>query len=159
MVTRGVLLDMAAYYGTDIVKEGTAFNVKEIEEVAKKQGVEIRQGDVVIFHTGWLGLIGKDDKRYGAAEPGLGVEGAKYLTGKGVVAVGADTWGVEVLPFEGKTIFEVHQILLAMNGTYILENMDTAELAKDKAYEFLFVLGQPRFKGGVQSMINPVAIR
>ena len=52
MVTRGVLLDMAAYYNTDVVKEGTAFNVKEIEEVAKKQGVEIRQGDVVIFHTG-----------------------------------------------------------------------------------------------------------
>ena len=100
MVTRGVLLDMAAHYNTDVVKEGTAFNVKEIEEVAKKQGVEIRQGDVVIFHTGWLSLIGKDDKRYGAGEPGLGVEGAKYLTGKGVVAVGADTWGVEVVPFE-----------------------------------------------------------
>jgi kynurenine formamidase len=159
MVARGVLLDMAAYYNTDVVKEGTAFNVKEIEEVAKKQGVEIRQGDIVVFHTGWLSLIGKDDKRYSAGEPGLGVEGAKYLTGKGVVAVGADTWGVEVLPFEGKTVFEVHQILLAMNGTYILENLDTAELAKDKGYEFLFVLGQPRWRGGVQSMINPVAIR
>jgi kynurenine formamidase len=159
MVTRGVLLDMAAYYNTDVVKEGTAFNVKEIDEVAKKQGVEIRQGDVVIFHTGWLGLIGKDDKRYSAGEPGLGVEGAKYLTGKGVVAIGADTWALEVIPFESKNVFEVHQILLPMNGTYILENMDTAELAKDKAYEFLFVLGQPRFRGGVQSMINPVAIR
>ena len=159
MVTRGVLLDMAAHYGTDVVKEGTAFNVKEIEEVAKKQGVEIRQGDVVIFHTGWLSLIGTDDKRYATVEPGLGVEGAKYLTGKGVVAVGADTWAVEVIPFESKNVFEVHQILLPMNGTYILENMNTAELAKDKAYEFLFVLGQPRFKGGVQSMINPVAIR
>jgi len=159
MVTRGVLLDMAAYYNTDIVKEGTAFNVKEIEEVAKKQGVEIRQGDVVIFHTGWLGLIGKDDKRYSAGEPGLGVEGAKYLTGKGVVAIGSDTWAVEVLPFESKNVFEVHQILLAMNGTYILENMDTAGLAADKAYEFLFVLGQPRWRGGVQSMINPIAIR
>ena len=100
MVTRGVLLDMAAHYGTDVVKEGTAFNVKEIEEVAKKQGVEIRQGDVVIFHTGWLSLIGKDDKRFNSGEPGLGVEGAKYLTGKGVVAVGADTWGLEVIPFE-----------------------------------------------------------
>ena len=43
MVARGVLLDMAAHYGTDVVKEGTAFNVKEIEEVAKKQGVEIRR--------------------------------------------------------------------------------------------------------------------
>jgi kynurenine formamidase len=159
IVARGVLLDMAAHFGTDVVKEGTAFNVKEIEEVAKKQGVEIRQGDVVIFHTGWLSLIGKDDKRYGAAEPGLGVEGAKYLTGKGVVAIGADTWGLEVLPFESKNVFEVHQILLPMNGTYILENMDTAGLAADKAYEFLFVLGQARFKGGVQGMINPVAIR
>src|ERR1700755_702766 len=159
MVARGVLLDMAAYYNTDIVKEGTAFNVKEIEEAAKKQGVEIRQGEAVIFHTGWLGLIGKDDKRFGSVEPGLGVEGAKYLTGKGVVAVGADTWAVEVIPFESKNIFEVHQILLPMNGTYILKNMDTAELAKDKAYEFLFVLGHPRFKGGVQSMINPIAIR
>jgi kynurenine formamidase len=159
IVTRGVLLDMAAYYKTDVVKEGTAFNVKEIEEVAKSQGVEIRQGDVVIFHTGWLSLIGKDDKRYASVEPGLGVEGAKYLTGKGVVAIGADTWAVEVIPFESKNVFEVHQILLPMNGTYILENMDTAELAKDKAYEFLFVLGHPRFRGGVQSMINPVAIR
>ena len=159
IVTRGVMLDMAAYYKSDIVKEGTAFNVKEIEEAAKAQGVEIREGDVVLFHTGWLGLIGKDDKRYNGGEPGLGVEGAKYLTGKGVVAVGADTWGVEVVPFESSNLFEVHQTLLAKNGTYILENMDTSELAKDKAYEFLFVLGQPRFKGGVQSMINPVAIR
>ena len=159
MVTRGVLLDMAAYFKTDIVKEGTAFNVKEIEEAAKQQNVDIRQGDVVLFHTGWLSLIGKDDARYSKAEPGLGVEGAKYLTSKGVVAIGADTWALEVLPFEKDTVFEVHQILLAMNGTYILENMDTAALAKDKGYEFLFVLGQPRWTGGVQAMINPIAIR
>src|SRR5215475_12574090 len=123
LVTRGVMLDMAAYYKTDIVKEGTAFNVKEIEEVAKAQGVEIRQGDVVLFHTGWTGLIGKDDKRYSAGEPGVGVEGAKYLVSKGVVAVGADTWAVEAIPFESKDVFPVHQIFLPMSGTYILENI------------------------------------
>jgi kynurenine formamidase len=159
IVARGVLLDMAAHYGTDVVKEGTAFNTKEIEEVAKKQGVEIRQGDVVLFHTGWVSLIGKDDKRYNAGEPGLGVDGAKYLAGKGVVAVGADTWGLEAVPFETKNIFEVHQILLPMNGTYILENMNTGPLAADKAYEFLFVLGVPRITGAVQGIINPIAIR
>ena len=159
LVARGVLLDMAAHLGTDIVKEGTAFNTKEIEEVAKKQGIEIQQGDVVLFHTGWVGLIGKDDKRYNAGEPGLGVDGAKYLTSKGVVAVGADTWGLEVVPFESKNIFEVHQILLPMNGTYILENMNTGALAADKAYEFLFVLGVPRITGAVQGIINPIAIR
>ena len=159
IVARGVLLDMAAHYGTDIVKEGTAFNTKEIEAVAKKQGVEIRQGDVVLFHTGWTSLIGKDDKRYNAAEPGVGVDGAKYLVGKGVVAVGADTWGVEAVPFESKNIFEVHQILIPMNGTYILENMNTATLAADKGYEFMFVLGVPRITGSVQGIINPTAIR
>ncbi len=159
-VTRGVLLDMAAYFGVDVVKEGTAFNTAEIEGAAKKQGLDIRQGDVVIFHTGWLSLIEKDPKRFGSVEPGLGREGARYLVSKNVVAIGADTWGLDAIPFEqGSGIFEVHQILLTMNGTYILENINTAELAKDKAWEFMFVLGQNKYQGSVQSMINPVAIR
>ncbi len=160
MVARGVLLDMAAHFGVDVMKEGQAFNKADIEAAAKKQGVEIRQGDVVIFHTGWLSLIDKDPKRFGSVEPGLGREGARYLVSKGVVAVGADTWGLEVIPFEKDAgVFEVHQILLPMNGTYILENVNTAELAKDKAYEFMFVLGHNKYQGAVQSMINPVAIR
>ena len=160
MVTRGVLLDMAAYFNTDVVKEGTAFNVKEIEEAAKKQGVEIRQGDVVIFHTGWLSLIGKDDKRYSAGEPGLGVEGAKYLTGKGVVAIGADTWGARSdTRSRSKNVFEVHQILLPMNGTYILENMDTADWPRTRPMSSCSCSASRASRGGVQSMINPVAIR
>ncbi len=164
MVARGVLLDMAAHYGVEVVQEGTAFNRAEIDAVARKQGVEIRQGDVVIFHTGWLSLIDKDPKRFGSVEPGLGRDGARYLVSKGVVAVGADTWAVEVIPFEKDGdkeggIFGVHQILIPMSGTYILENINTAELAKDKAYEFMFVLGQNKYQGAVQSMINPVAIR
>ena len=160
MVARAVMLDMAAHYGVEVVKEGTAFNKAEIEAVAKKQGVEIQQGDIVIFHTGWLSLIEKDPKRFGSVEPGLGREGARYLVSKGVVAVGADTWAVEAIPFEpGAGVFEVHQILLPMSGTYILENINTAELAKDKAYEFMFILGQNKYQGSVQSMINPVGIR
>jgi hypothetical protein len=130
----------------------------------KKLGVEIRQGDVVIFHTGWLSLIEKDAKRYGSVEPGLGRKGARHLVSKGVVAIGADTWALEAIPFEKKGaedggVFEVHQILLPMSGTYILENINTAELAKDKAWEFMFVLGQNKYQGSVQSMINPIAIR
>ena len=160
MVGRGVLLDMAAHMKVDIVPEGTAFNRAEIDAVAKAQGVEIREGDFVIFHTGWISLIGKDNARYSKAEPGLGREGAKYLVSKGVVAIGADTWALEVIPFEkGAGVFEVHQILLPSSGTYILENMDTRELAKDKAYEFLFVLGVSKYVGAVQGMINPIAIR
>lgn len=160
IVARGVLLDMAAHFKVDMVKEGTAFNKAEIDAAAAAQGVTIQEGDVVIFHTGWLKLIGTDNDRYNKAEPGLGRDGAKYLVSKGVVAVGADTWGVEVIPFEqGAGVFEVHQILIPHSGTYILENIDTRELAADKAYEFLFVLGPSRYRGAVQGMINPIAIR
>ena len=87
------------------------------------------------------------------------MEGAKYLTGKGVVAVGADTWGLETVPFESKNIFEVHQILLPINGVYILENMHTEEMVKDKAWESLFTLGPSRMTGSVQGIINPIAIK
>ena len=160
VATRGVLIDMAAHFGRGMLDEGTAFNRDEIEAAAKAQGIEIQKGDVVLFHTGWLNLVGQDNARFGKGEPGLGVDGAQYLADKGVVAVGADNWGLEVIPFEeGAGIFAVHQTLLARNGVYILENMDTRELARDKAHEFLFVLGQPKVKGSVQMMVNPTAIR
>lgn len=160
IVTRGVLLDMTRHFGKDVLREGTVFNRKEIEAVAKAQGTKIQEGDVVLFHTGWLSLAGQDDARFMAGEPGLGVDGARFLAERGVVAVGADSWGLEVIPFEVEgQVFPVHPELLAKNGVYILENMNTSELARDEAYEFLFVLGQPRFEGAVQAVINPVAIR
>ena len=73
---------------------------------------------------------------------------------------GADSWGLEAIPFEpGVGIFEVHQILIPRNGIYILENINTAELVRDRAYEFMFVLGPSRITGGVQAIVNPTAIR
>ena len=160
IVTRGVLLDMAACRGSDMLKEGTAYSREEIIACEKRQGVSIEKGDVVLLHSGWMKILESDPARFGAAEPGLGVSGAEYLVEKDVMAVGADTWGVEVLPPENeKILFRVHQILLNYNGIYIFENLDTREMAADKAYEFMFVLGPARVTGAVQMIINPIAIR
>lgn len=160
IVTRGVLLDIAKLKGTDILPAGTAINSADIKAAAKAAKVKIEKGDVVLLHTGWLNTADTDQKQFMAGEPGLGLDGARYLAGKGVVAVGADNWAVEVLPSEDpQQAFPVHPELLAKNGVYILENMDTRALAADDATEFLFVLGQPRFVGAVQAVINPVAIR
>ncbi len=160
IVTRGVLLDMTAHFGVDMVSEGTAFNRAEIEAAASAQGIQIRSGDVVLFHTGWMQLLGTDNQRFISVQPGVGVEGAEYLADLGVVAIGADTPALEVIPFENpQRVFAVHQTLLAKEGVYILESMNTAELAADSVHEFMFVLGQPKFKGAVQTVINPIAIR
>ena len=160
VATRGVLLDIAKLMKTDILPAGTAFNKAEIDAAAKAAGITIEAGDVVLFHTGWLNVMDSDPEAFMASAPGLGLEGARYLASLGVVAVGADTWALEVLPSEDATmLFPVHPELLAKNGIYILENMDTRALAADNANEFLFVLGTPRFVGAVQAVINPVAIR
>lgn len=160
IVTRGVLLDIARLKGKKILDEGTAINRAEIEAAAKAQGIDLRKGDVVLFHTGWQNVAEEDGARFMKGEPGVGIEGARYLAEIGVIAVGADTFGVEVIPFETEgQIFPVHQELITKKGIYLLENMDTRALAEDDGWEFLFVLGQPRFVGAVQAVINPVAIR
>ncbi|SEL16547.1 Kynurenine formamidase [Roseovarius nanhaiticus] len=163
LVGRGVMLDMAKHFGTDMVEEGTPYTEDDIKAAAEAQGVSIGEGDIVLFNSNWMNLLdgdAPDPERFGAAEPGLGVSGAEYLASLGVMAVGADTWGMEVVPAEEEgQAFRAHQILQPEHGIYILENMDTRELAQDGVHEFLFVLGQARIKGAVQMIINPIAIR
>lgn len=163
MVTRAVVLDMAAYFNQDRLEAGFAFNKIAIMGAAKRQGVELRKGDVVLFHTGWLGLLQEGDealRKFIEGAPGLGKAGGRYLAEEvGVVAIGADTPTLEANPAETQgELFPVHQILLTRNGVYILENVETAELVRDGVSECMFVLGQAKMKGAVQMIINPVAI-
>ncbi len=158
--TRGILLDMTKHYKVASLKPGTAFNKAEIDAAAKAAGVKIGKGDVVLFHTGWMAAMKDDPKQFISVQPGLGREGAEYLASLGVVMIGADSAALEAIPFEQADMpFVVHLTLLAKHGVHVLENINTAELAADGATEFMFVLGQPRFKGTVQAVINPVAIR
>lgn len=158
IATRGILLDMTKSFA-DPVPDGTAFNRAEIDAAASRADVTIEEGDIVIFHTGKMKAT-EGQKALAPGIPGLGVEGAQYLSDLGVVAVGADTWALEVIPFEEETRpFDVHLTLLAKNGVYILENMNTTALAEDGEGVFFFTLGVPRLEGTVQAIINPIAIR
>lgn len=159
IATRGVILDMAALTGQNPVPEGTVFNRAEIDAAMERQGLQIEEGDVVIFYTGWTDLIGEDDERYSAGEPGIGIEGARYLADLGVAMVGADTWGLDAVPFEDPEVtWRAHQILLAENGIFILENVTAKEAVEDGVYEGLFTLGPARMTGAVQAIINPIFV-
>ncbi|MCP5144144.1 MAG: cyclase family protein [Gammaproteobacteria bacterium] len=159
IVTRGVMLDMTRHYGKDPVPGGTEIDAAAIKAQAAKQGIEIRTGDIVLIHTGWLAAHGNDRDAYLAAEPGVSLDGGEYLVSREVVAVGADNWGVEVSPNDpAQGAMPVHTLFLPRNGIYILETMNTAELARDEVYEFMFVLGIPKLTGGVQAIVNPIAI-
>lgn len=160
IVTRGVLLDMRKHFGRPLAA-GHAFTKADIEAVLRAQKLTIGKGDVVLLHTGWMAdKLASDKATFQASEPGLGLEAATWLCDQGVVAIGADTIALEAIPFENPNRpFVVHQTLLAKKGVHVLENLNVGPLAADGVTEFLFVLGQPRFQGVVQVVINPVAIR
>ncbi len=160
LVGRGVMVDMAKHFGVASMAAGQGIGSADIQAAAKAQGVEIRQGDIVLFHTGWTDAkLAEDPKAWVSGEPGLNNEAAVYLASLDVMAVGADTWGVEAVPpVEGDKVFYGHVTLLKENGIYILETMNTGRLARESVHEFMFVLGQARLKGAVQMIINPVAM-
>ena len=158
IVTRALIVDMCEHLGQTIVPEGTEFSSADIEAALGKHGLAVREGDVVLFNTGWLELIGKDDARFLNAEPGINMEAAMWLAAQKIVAFGGDTWASEIYPNPSGEEFPVNQFMLAKNGIYNLELIDTRALLRDGVHEFLFVLGQPLYTGSTQVNVNPVAI-
>ena len=61
--------------------------------------------------------------------------------------------------FGGYTTAPLHPDFLWNRGAYIMEILNLDELAKDQAYEFLFVLGPLLLRGGIGVPVNPIAIR
>lgn len=160
LVGRGVLLDMTRHFGVKAMAAGQSIGPTDLRAAAMAQGVEIRRGDVVLLHTGWTdAMLAADPKTWAATEPGISNAAATYLASLEPMAVGADTWGLEVVPaIEGDKIFYGHAELLMKKGIYILETMNTGRLAREQVHEFMFVLGQARVAGAVQMIINPVAM-
>jgi kynurenine formamidase len=160
LVTRGVLVDVAAFKGVARLEGGYEITLADLTGALNRQRTEIHSGDVVIFHTGWGQLWGTNNAAFGANAPGPGLEAAQYLVDREVVVVGADTWSMEVVPNPNPDLqFPVHQLLLARNGIYIFENLLTDELARDRVYEFAFFFAPLRLKGATGSPGNPMAIR
>lgn len=160
LVGRGVLIDMAKHFGVDNLTAGQGISRADIEAAVKAQELSLRDGDVVLFHTGWTDAkLQAEPQEWVSTEPGLTNDGAEFIASLNPMAVGADTWGLEAVPpVKGDKLFYGHAIFLKKNGIYILETMNTGHLAKEGVSEFMFVLGQARVKGAVQMMINPVAI-
>lgn len=160
IVARGVVIDMAGHLGVDAMAGGQGISVADLQQAVAAQGIEFREGDVILIHTGWTDAkLASAPAEWAATEPGLTNEASAWLGDRKPVAIGADTWGIEAVPpVEGDRGFYGHAELLAKRGIYLLETMNTGLLVQEGVSEFLFVLGQPRVRGTVQMIINPVAI-
>jgi kynurenine formamidase len=160
LMTRGVLIDVAALKGVDMLPDNYEISVQDLQQALGKQNMTLQAGDAVIIHTGFGKLWGKDNARYTRGNPGIGAAAAEWLVRQNPMLVGADTAPVEVSPNPNANLsLPVHQIMLVVNGIHLLENMKLDELAGKRAYEFAIVVEPLKIQGATGSSVAPVAIR
>jgi kynurenine formamidase len=160
LFTRGVLIDVAALKGVDILPSGYEITAADLQAALSRQGVSLQPGDAVLIYSGYSKLWGVDNVRYNRDTPGIGAPAAEWLAKQDVMLIGADTFGVEVAPNPDKSIsLPVHQIALVVNGIFLLENLKLHELAASRTYEFAFILQPLKIKGATGSTVAPVAVR
>ena len=160
LMTRGVLLDIAALKGVAALAETYEITPQDLQDALAAQKVTLQPGDAVLVHTGWGTLWGKDNARYQRASPGIGTAAAEWLARQDPMLVGADNTAVEVSPNPDPDLAgPVHQIMLVVNGIHLLENLRLDELAARRAYEFALIVEPLKIQGGTGSTVAPIAVR
>lgn len=152
IVTTGWLVDVPAARGVERLDTGDVIRVEDLG------AIEPAPGDAVLFHTGW-GANWAEPERYLAGEPGPGLQLAAVLAARGVALTGCDTWSYGPVPAESPARpFEVPQTLNVRHGVFIVENLDTAELAAAGVREFCLVLTHPKPRGATGAWTSPIAL-
>jgi kynurenine formamidase len=177
--TRGVIIDMVRVFKEagklkknpnckgDCIDGGTLITAADIQAGLKMYNVTLREGDAVFIHTGYEDLFLQYPAMnavYNASEPGIGMEAAKWLADQKVVAIGSDTFALEVWPSEDPSQgIPVHVFLLPNNGIHIIENVRTDLIAaaaqKDGRATFFLNMTVPKAVGFTGNFVNIEAIR
>jgi len=159
IVTRGLVVDIAAYKGVERLDKGYVISVADLEGALAREGLSIGPGDAVLFHTGWGGLWGKDNATFLSGEPGPGMELVQWLYDKRIAVTGADTWSYGPVPGEDpERPFLVPQTMYVKMGLFGLENLATERLAERGVHEFLFTLTHSRTRGSTAAVVAPAAV-
>lgn len=166
VVSRGVLLDIAALKGVESLDPGYAISTDDLYGAAKRARIEVEEGDVVLVRTGFLGERVRNGwgEYAGGDAPGLSFDTAPWIHEKRIAALATDTWGVEVRPNQLPDSFQpMHLVIVVNMGLLVGEIFALDELATDCAtdgtYEFMFVAPPLPVTGAVGSPLNPLAIK
>jgi kynurenine formamidase len=159
LMTRGVLIDVAALKGVTRLPDTYEITADDLRQALARQSLTLQPGDAAIIRTGWSQLWAVDNARYNATNPGIGVEAAEWLASQDLLRVGSDNVGVGVVPDRDPNVSNpVHQIMLVINGIFLLENLRLEELAARNVNEFALILQPLKIQGGTGSTVAPVAV-
>jgi len=159
LMSRGVLIDVAALKGVDMLGDTYVITPDDLQQALAKEKLTLQPGDVVVINTGYGKLMGKDNQRYERNSPGISIAAGQWLVGQNPMLVGADNCCLEVRPSEARMSLPIHQMFLIQYGVHILENMKLDALAAAHAYEFAFIVQPLKMKGATGASVVPTAVR
>jgi kynurenine formamidase len=169
VVTRGVLLDVAAGRTEGYVDIGKPVTPPELDAAAARAGVKVEPGDVVVirsgreaYETAKTSLASSISPRSFAVEarPGLHIACLEWLREHDVSAVAWDMLDEFPVGYNGID-FGVH-LGIPFLGLCLIDNVYPERLvaacAEEKRSEFLFVAMPLRIPGSTGSPCQPVAV-
>ncbi len=160
IVARGVMIDVAASKGVDVLPPSYAVTVDDLKLALERQGSDLRPGDVVLVRTGLMKVWPDKQKFRLWDQPGLSLDAARWLVeDRKAMLLGADNFGVEAFPSTDPDNFvPVHSYLLAERGVSMLELVWLEDLSAEAVYEFLFIASPLKMRGATASPLRPIAI-
>ncbi len=168
IVGRGVLLDAARHRKVDWLEPGDAVTRKELEAIEKAQGVELGEGDILVFRTGHharrlaLGAWSNDYPPAGEGKAGLQVDTVPWMRERKIAAFLPDGDGETVPSNVDGMPYPVHPLQITAMGMCVSDSLQLEDLARaceeEGRFEFM-VVGLPlRLPGATGSPWNPIAI-
>lgn len=174
VVSRGVLLDVAAVHDVESLPEGYPITIDDLDAAAERAGVVPEPGDVVLVRTGYGARRRHANGRVPDVSPASGREPVDlpHLPGlhavtlpwfrrHDIAVVGTDT-GTECRPATHGWIAPFHVVAMCSMGMWILDNFELEELAATcralDRWAFMIVIAPMRLKHTTGSPVNPIAL-
>lgn len=158
IIARGILIDIASQKGVNMLPAGYAIQPDELDDVLASQGTAVKEGDVVLVHTGW-GRNWHSPEKMLSGEPGIGKACAGWALDHNIICWGLDQFATDPIPFEfpGEAL-PMHIAMLTKAGIRLIENINMEEIVRDKVYEFLTIAAPLKIRGATGSPIRLLAL-
>jgi kynurenine formamidase len=168
VVGRGVLLDIPKMRGVKWLEPGEAVTRAELEECETAEGVEVGEGDILVFRTGHhrrrleLGPWDNNPPPAGAGKAGLHVDTIPWMHERRIAAFLPDGDGEAVPSVVDGITYPIHPLQVVAMGMLVSDSLQFEELVEaceqEDRFEFM-VVGLPlRLPGATGSPWNPIAI-
>ncbi len=157
ILSRAVVIDVAAVVGQTPVPDGYAVSAVELQAAVQQQAVELRPGDTVLIRTGKIIQFATDRPAFEAGCPGLSGPAARWLVERGLMVFGLDATSADPQPVPDWDD-TVHEELLIKRGIHIVENLYLEDLVRAGIRECLFICLPLKIEGATGSWVRPVAV-